>query len=323
MADRNVLIMTNPALSRTRIAGIDMARAVALLAMAIYHFCWDLDFFGFAEIDVAFSPAGRAASTAIAGTFLALAGISLVLAHGDGIRWPSFLRRLGQLVLAAAAISAVTTLVTPEGAIYFGILHCIAAASLIGLLFLRLPWFVTAAAAAACLIAPHLLATPALNGPGWMWLGLGTVPPRTNDYEPLLPWAGFLLAGMALARVLPPRRWPAVAAAGRLPGLLARLGRHSLLFYLLHQPVLYGATWAAALAFHPAPRQEESGATAFREQCLSACVGGGSSGQDCSNYCTCVGEASRLDGIWPALIANRLDAQGRQKLDRIIGVCSR
>ena len=32
-----------------RIDAIDIARGIALLAMAIYHFTWDLEFFGYAE----------------------------------------------------------------------------------------------------------------------------------------------------------------------------------------------------------------------------------------------------------------------------------
>lgn len=60
---------------------------------------------------------------AIAGSFLALVGVSFYLAHGQGIRWRGFLRRLSMI---AAAITMLSYFFDPEAMIWFGILHCIA-----------------------------------------------------------------------------------------------------------------------------------------------------------------------------------------------------
>jgi len=97
------------------------------------------------------------------------------------------------------------------------------------------------------LLAPRLFAGPEFNAPALLWIGLGTRAPRTEDWVPLLPWLGVMLLGMAAAGALLARR-PAVLG-GAVPAAvrpLAWLGRHSLAFYMLHQPVLIALVAAAA-----------------------------------------------------------------------------
>src|SRR5690606_34830203 len=132
-----------------RIPLIDQLRALALVAMAVYHFTWDLGFFGYIEPDTATTGGWKIFARLIAGSFLFLVGFSLVLGHVQGFRARPFLFRLGKIGLAAAAITLATWFAFPETFIFFGILHAIAAASLVGLFFLRLPHVVTLLAAAA------------------------------------------------------------------------------------------------------------------------------------------------------------------------------
>ena len=231
-----------------RIPLIDVLRGGALAAMAIYHFAWDLSFFSLAELGVTENPLWIWFARATAGSFLALVGVSLYLAHGSGVKWNPFLRRLAIIVFWAFAISVASFLADPDGAILFGILHCIAVASVIGLVFLRVPLALVIAAAAACLAAPAFLASPAFNGLGFVWLGLASEVRPSNDYNPLLPWLGMVLAGIAAARIVPRDKWPAWQPLDIVTCTLALIGRHSLLFYLLHQPVLLGILWAVAKA---------------------------------------------------------------------------
>jgi len=313
--------MTDTTRRPARLGLIDLARGVALVAMAVYHLCWDLDFFGFTGLGTGTSPGGRAAAILIAGSFLTLVGVSLVLAHGERIRWYGFLVRLAMLVAGAGAVTAATYVATPDGTVVFGILHCIAVSSLLGLAFLRAPWPITALAAAACIAAPHFLASDSLNGSGWVWLGLGSVPPRTNDYEPLLPWFGCVLAGIALSRAIPPRLLPAPALAGQPARGLRFLGRHSLAFYLVHQPVLFGAVWLAAQVFAPPPVTEET--AAFQAECVAACSRTSNGKGDCRDYCTCVVESVQIEGLWSAVRRNAMNVEQRAKVDQIVKVCSR
>ena len=103
-----------------RIAAIDAARGVALVAMAIYHFTWDLEFFGYAPPGTAAEGGWRIFARMIAGSFLFLVGFSLVLAHGKSIRWRSFAIRLAQVGVAALAITIATRFATPDRYIFFG-----------------------------------------------------------------------------------------------------------------------------------------------------------------------------------------------------------
>ena len=238
-----------PSLPVPRIALFDLLRGTALAAMAVYHFSWDLEFFGLAELEITQNLLWIAFAREIAASFLALVGVSLVLAHGGRIRWRGFLHRLALVAAAAAAITILSSIADPDGIIWFGILHCIAVSSLLGLIFLRAPLWLTTAVAAACLAAPSLLASPAFNAPGWLWLGLASDPIPSNDYNPLLPWFGCVLLGIVMARLVLPHAqgapWAEWQPHSPVARALALAGRHSLLFYLLHQPILMGAVWLA------------------------------------------------------------------------------
>ena len=235
---------------RTRISLVDLLRGTALAAMVAYHFFWDLELFALAPLNVTGNPVWVASAWVIASSFLALAGASLVLAHGQRLNALSFLRRLAMIAAAAGVITLASWFFEPGGIILFGILHCIAAASVLGLIFLRAPMPVIILTAAACFAAPALLTSPIFNAPGWLWLGLSSEPPPSNDYVPLLPWFGMVLIGIAAARMALAHtskaewpRWQPHSAAARM---LAAAGRHSLAVYLVHQPVLLGVLWLVA-----------------------------------------------------------------------------
>ncbi|TIY10607.1 MAG: DUF1624 domain-containing protein, partial [Mesorhizobium sp.] len=165
-----------------RIIAIDVARGVALLAMASYHFTWDLEFFGYTDPGLTAFGWWKFYARCIASTFLFLVGVSLFLAHGKQIRWNGFWKRFAMVAGAALAISAATRLATPDSFIFFGILHEIALASLLGLAFLRLPALLTLVVAAFVITAPLYLRSEIFDHPALWWVGLSATNPRSNDY---------------------------------------------------------------------------------------------------------------------------------------------
>ncbi|MCV6824817.1 MULTISPECIES: heparan-alpha-glucosaminide N-acetyltransferase [Halocynthiibacter] len=230
-----------------RIPSIDIARTAALFAMIIYHFFWDLAALGFIAPDTMYASGWVWFAKCIAASFLFLAGFSLWLAHGENARWRPFWRRLGILALAAVLISVVTYFAFPNGWIRFGILHSIAASSLIGMLLLRSPSLVLLGLI-VLIYALNNVELVAFNAPLLIWTGLGTQIPYMLDYEPLIPWLAALLAGLLTAKLIAPRL-PLQTSAIKLPAFLVWPGRHSLMIYLLHQPILYGTLLAVKNLF--------------------------------------------------------------------------
>lgn len=230
-----------------RVPLLDLARTGALAGMVVFHTMFDLQMFGLVPPWTVQSAPWPLVARLVAGSFLFLAGVSLWLAHGERIRWRAFLRRLTVLVAAAALVSIATYAAMPGTFIYFGVLHSIAAASLIGLAVLRLPVWAILVIAAAIYAAPAWLASDAFNSPAFWWTGLATAPRPSLDFEPVLPWAAPCLAGLALAKAASAHGlWDAARTMPPVPSWLTWPGRHSLAIYLVHQPVLIGLIWTIA-----------------------------------------------------------------------------
>ncbi len=286
-------------LRRPRLPALDAARGLALIAMATYHFSWDLEFFGYLAPGTSTQGFLRIYARLIASTFLFLAGFSLVLAQYPTLRLQPFLRRLGVIVAAALAISVATYWFTPDSWIFFGILHAIALSSLIGLLFLKAPPLVTLVAAAVSFALPSLLRSPSFDAWYFWFLGLSETLPRSNDYVPLLPWIGALLTGIAMARFLVDGNrlgWIARLPAG--PAWLRWGGRHSLTVYLLHQPVLIAGLYLASFVVPP-PAVDP--VASYIGSCEASCAEQGNEAELCQRFCSCTLEGLQAENLFEPL----------------------
>ncbi|MEM8854816.1 MAG: heparan-alpha-glucosaminide N-acetyltransferase, partial [Pseudomonadota bacterium] len=153
-----------PAARSPRALWLDVARGWAIIAMVVYHLAFDLTLFGYVDWPVVSHPLWRGFAASIASTFLFLTGVSLVYAHGTGMRWRPFWRRFAVIALAAGAVSVATYFAMPSP-IYFGILHAIATFSVLALAFLFAPVAVTLVAAAAVLVLPFVYRDPLFAAP--------------------------------------------------------------------------------------------------------------------------------------------------------------
>lgn len=310
-----------PMKSSSRLGRLDIARGLALIAMAIYHFGWDLEFFGYLVQGSASQGWWRIFARCIASSFLFLVGFSLVLAHGRAIRWQPFFKRLAQVVIAAAAISLLTWFFMPQGFIFFGILHQIALASLLGLLFLRMPVWITVALAAAIIATPVYFRAEIFDHPALWWVGLSTVNPVSNDYVPLFPWFGAVLLGIAAARIMQSTGLLRLLQGGIKPQWLERLlifiGRHSLIFYLVHQPVLIGLLYGFSAVFPPSPAIQTAN---FVQQCTVQCSAD-SDPQLCQIYCGCMLENIESNKLTKLLKSSTTTDEEREKLSTFSAQC--
>ena len=242
----------------SRYALLDELRGLDLISMMLYHACWDLMFLFGIWMDWYIGWPGRLWQQSICWVFILLSGFCVPLGHHT-------LKRGAQVFAAGALVTAVTLLFMPEDRVVFGVLTFLGTAMLLtGVLepvLKRTPPLVGLAASAVLFAVCY----PVSSG----WVGLGgwkLMLPRSlyanyftaffgfypdwfysADYFALLPWlflfwAGYFLHGVVgRARMEPLRR--SVCPA------LGWMGRHSLLLYLLHQPVIYGVLSAAAVLF--------------------------------------------------------------------------
>ena len=231
-----------------RIALIDIARTVAIIAMVVFHFTYDLELFGFAPRGTMASPEWIRFAKIIASSFIFLSGVSLVLGSLTGpIVARKYLKRLAMIGCAAIAVTLGTYFAMGSAFVRFGILHLLFVSSILGLLFLNRPFWTAACLGAVLLALPYFTNWPFLGSNIWLWLGQTkeTMPPMV-DYIPLIPWFGMFLLGMSCAQLLHRLgRWPAIAGVLSSDGTLVRAlswpGQHSLAIYLIHQPVLFGS----------------------------------------------------------------------------------
>ena len=228
-----------------RYAWLDLARGIALIAMAIYHFVWDLSLFGLVSPQTPFEPHWRYLARATAGSFLFLAGISLTIAHANGIRWRPYSRRLAMILGAAGLITALTLYATPEQFIFFGILHMIAAGSVAGLALVRLPWWIAIGIAIVVLWIGLFYENAMFDHPFLWWTGLGTASIPSSDLVPFFPSFAAIAAGIAVAKLANLEGGSTSSVdTSTVSRALRWAGRHSLFVYLVHQPILIGLIFA-------------------------------------------------------------------------------
>jgi uncharacterized membrane protein len=244
---RPVAHVSLPGSTATRFDRLDALRGFACVWMALYHFAFDLNHFGWLQPRQNFylDPLWTGQRTAILSLFLLCAGLALATALQAGQPGPRFWRRWTKIAGCALLVSLGSALMFPKSWISFGVLHGIALMLVLARLAAplgRALWLL----AAVCLLLPAWVQHPFFDSRWTNWVGLVTRKPVTEDFVPLLPWFGVLLAGFAAGQWLLRTRPQCLAGPVR-PGLrpLAGLGRWSLSFYMLHQPVLIGLLLAA------------------------------------------------------------------------------
>lgn len=232
---------------RPRLWEIDTLRGLAVVAMAFFHFMWDLYFFNLTTQNI-IGGGWQTFARGIGSTFIFLLGLSATLDYArmvaKGVN--PFVRTLrrGLTVFGCGLIVSIATyFALPDEWVRFGILHHAGVAIILAYFFMRLP------APLTLLIGFVLIGLGSylggLRGDTSQWLiPLGIVPRGVGmaDYYPLLPWFGVALLGVAAGKwlYLNGQRQFALPDAGNfiLFRALRFLGRHSLIFYLVHQPIL-------------------------------------------------------------------------------------
>ncbi len=220
---------------------VDALRGIAVTLMFFYHFCFDLDYFHWVSIDFYQQPFWLNFRAFIVTLFLTLVGVSLVLANPSAANWRAALPRLLRLLGCASLVSVGSYAVFPGSMIFFGVLHFILIASVLGLWLLRFR-VVHLPLGVLLIVLGAMVQHPFFDQAAFQWLGLMTHKPITEDYVPMLPWFGVVLVGMFLAKAGEKYLKTPWQARGVLRWFTFA-GKHSLLLYMIHQPILMGLLW--------------------------------------------------------------------------------
>jgi uncharacterized membrane protein len=192
----------------------------------------------------------------VTGTLMAVSGMSCSLSSSN-------LRRGIKTLSIAVLLSAVTFIFMPSETIVFGVLHyfgvCMILWALLGRYIGRIPAKSGVAVSALLFVLlrflpQRVLLIPFVGQiplPAWLysspflfWMGFPRPEFFSADYYPILPWGLLFLAGGILGAHWKRAGFPRWLYSGRMP-FVAYLGRHTLIIYLIHQPIFIGLLWLA------------------------------------------------------------------------------
>ena len=229
---------------------IDAIRAAAVISMILYHLYFDIFcvFGGHPEYSKLTPVILWEQSICV--TFIMISGISLNFSrHGY---------RRGIIVgVCAMIVTLVTFFMSPDETIWFGILHFFCFAMLlstalrrlldrmrplVGMIVFFLLFMLCYGVPSGCI---GLFSYPLIRLPEALYqyrqlsfLGFLSKDFITLDYFPILPWIFLYWFGCQLWRFIKEKQLDRFFCR-RIP-ILDFIGRHSLIIYMLHQPILYG-----------------------------------------------------------------------------------
>ncbi|AHF05704.1 heparan-alpha-glucosaminide N-acetyltransferase [Desulfitobacterium metallireducens] len=212
----------------SRIPEIDLLRALALILMILYHFIYDLDFFTSAPVQVDswyWFVEGKISAV----LFIFLAGVSSGFSHHP-------FRNAVKILSWALIITLLTYIAMPESYIRFGILH------FLGVMALLYPFLQKRSTAFLsfyslfALILGFVLSNTYISGPWLLPLGVYYPGFSTIDIYPFFPYSGVSALGILFYRF----KYVSsdLQASYSLPSIIEKMSKHSLLIYLIHQPIL-------------------------------------------------------------------------------------
>jgi uncharacterized membrane protein len=242
----------NPSPHRPRLWEVDTLRGIAIVLMICYHFMWDLNFFGVYRTDI-LGTAWQTFARSIATLFLLVLGVSLTLSYtayrrktGHTAPFQKYLLRGLQVFGLGLLITIGTYFFVGDQFVIFGILHLLGASIIAAYPFLghvSHKW-VSLVAGLVIIGLGIYLDTLVVDHPWLIWLGVKQASRGMVDYYPFFPWFGIALLGVFAGYTFYPEgqlrfSLPPLSDIAPVRGLRF-LGRHSLLIYLVHQPLIIG-----------------------------------------------------------------------------------
>lgn len=237
--------------TRVRYHLLDGIRGIVLISMIVYHCSWNLVYIYGVKWPWYHGTGAYVWQQSICWTFILLSGFCWSMGR-------QHIKR-GLLVFGGGLlVTAVTIAVMPQNRVVFGVLTCIGSCMLLMIplekLFRKLPAEAGLAAGIALFALTRNINRGFLGFESWNLVALPSnlyrnlltayigVPQGaffSTDYFSLIPWFFLFMTGYFLYRIFRKTSWLDGAIFGKRIPFFDWLGKHSLLVYLLHQPILY------------------------------------------------------------------------------------
>ena len=225
-------------MSKKRFDILDAWRSLAIVLMIVYHFLYDLALFGVITWEQMFCTPLNIMQKFICCSFILLAGASARFSRSN--------LRHGIIVILAGIVVAIGAAVGGQ-TIRFGVLQLLGWSMVIyhfaGKYLQKLPGVVLVGLCAAAYVLTDFWTSFLIVESRWLYpFGLMYRGFSSADYFPLLPWTFLFIIGTVLGGWCLEHRENHILTAP-LPAPLTFLGRHSLIIYMIHQPILFGISF--------------------------------------------------------------------------------
>lgn len=228
---------------------IDGIRGITIISMIAYHACWDLKYLAGMDFNGGFLAPGGLWQLSICMSFIFISGFCLNLSGSP-------IRRGCIVFVCGGLITFFTVVFLPQERIVFGVLTFLGSAMIIagvlkkyldgvddiaGLLFSVVLFVLTYPIREGYVgIAGYGIEIPRriYRGLFFTYLGFMEKDFFSADYFPVIPWIFLFLAGYYTCRRIRNNGHDKMIKKSYLRGL-EWTGRHSLVIYLVHQPIIY------------------------------------------------------------------------------------
>ena len=229
---------------------LDSLRGMAIVSMVIYHAVWDLYYIFSVNVPFFESELGTLWQQSILWSFVLLSGFCWSFSRKN-------LKRGTIVYLASWVVTGVTALFMRENLILFGVLSFIGSAMLLTIplnkLFLKIDPLIGILASAVLFAVSFKAMTGEIglgslsvalddgmyNGYFMAYLGFPFPSFQSSDYVPIIPWIFLYWTGYFLEKLFKRQEILKYLKGFKIEPF-AFLGKHSLIIYMAHQPIVYG-----------------------------------------------------------------------------------
>ena len=237
--------MTKNIYHNSRLHLLDTLRGFSIIYVVFYHAIFNLSLTNAWAYNLLYSPAMEISQFIFVGILIFISGICTKLTRSN-------LKRGLKTLAAAMLVTAVSAIIAPNMTIIFGILHFFAAAMLIYAFFGKLVDKIPAAIGIPLFSLLWLFTyniydyAPKMPKSIILFILGFKTGHMSGDYYPLIPHLFLFLLGAIIGRFIKRENAPRLLTINPLPPI-SFIGRHTLLIYLIHQPVLYGISFILSI----------------------------------------------------------------------------